>query len=107
MAGSAATGLPAGQTSGCTLIEEPETDGGDAIAAPDNKNTAAVKVGNKDMNMLYLYVIVMFINIKIRHASLQWAPAKSQLTGLKRKMSALSKYRCVGFERAASLAVNG
>jgi hypothetical protein len=31
-------GVPAGQSSGCTLVEE----------APDSKNTAAVKVGNKD-----------------------------------------------------------
>jgi hypothetical protein len=100
MAGSAATGAPAGQTSGCTLIEEPETDTGDALADPDNKNTAAVNVGNKDMNVLYLYVIVMFINIKIRHASSQRAPAKTQLTGLIKKMSALSKYHRVGSGQA-------
>jgi hypothetical protein len=106
MAGSAATGVPAGQTSGCTLIEERETGTGDALAEADNRNTAAIEVRNKDINALYLYVIVMFINIKIRHAILQRAPAKAQLTGLKGKMSALSKYRCVGLRRAASLAVN-
>jgi hypothetical protein len=43
-------GAPAGQSSGCTLIGEAETAGGDAVPGADNKNRAAVKVGNRDMD---------------------------------------------------------
>jgi hypothetical protein len=47
-------------------------------------------------NTLYLYVIIMFFKYQNEFVTSPRAPAESQFTGLKRKMSALSKYLRIG-----------